>query len=290
MAAEQRRPEIRSSSRANAGSGSRSSSGKRASAASGSGTRTRGHSAVAALLADNIEQATPRLTETASRARRVPGDAPGAPQAGRSGSRPAADPLREAPLGATGPAQLPPIQDVALGLASVTAETLLRVGARGAELVSGAAAQVAGLIRGVSPSYVTTWVDGRLLALADRGERVRVERTEAVSAALTNAMTSAVTSDAMRDMTVTAVEQATDDVLAVVLPAMMDAVNDRETQKQLDELMAGLLLRQLPDALEKTLPGVMVRTATRTSLGIVPSLMGALTSGLSSDQQSGERR
>lgn len=255
------------------------------------GTRPAGHSAVAALLADSIGEASPHVADTASRARRVPGDAPGAPSTLHRRSAASVE-RRTEPTGTTaaGATPLPPLEDVALGLATVLGETLWRIGSRGAELATGAAGRIAGVVRGVWPQYATSWVDGRLLFLADRGRRVREERTEAVSAAMTGAMTSAVTSDAMRDMTVTAIEQATDDVLAVVLPAMLDAVSDRETQRRLDELMAGLLLRQLPDALEKTLPGVMVRTATRTSLGIVPSLMGALTSGLSGEpSQSGER-
>ena len=177
------------------------------------------------------------------------------------------------------PAVAPAIEDIALGAASVLAEQLWRLGSRGAGLATHALGQLAALIRGVSPNYATTWADAQLRSLADRGQRIRHERSEAVGSTMTAAMTAAVTSEAMREMTVTAVEQATDDVLAVVLPAMLDAIDDRETQQRLDELMAGLLLRQLPDALEKTLPGVMVRTATRTSLGLVPSLMGALTSG-----------
>jgi hypothetical protein len=51
----------------------------------------------------------------------------------------------------------------------------------------------------------------------------------------------------------------------------MAAVADAETQGTLDELMARLLLRQLPAALEKTIPQVMLRTATRPA-----SLLGAV--------------
>jgi hypothetical protein len=96
---------------------------------------------------------------------------------------------------------------------------------------------------------------------------------------LTEAITNAATSDAMRQMSVAAIEEATDDVLAVVLPAMLEAVTELETQEKLDELMAGLLLRQLPSALEKTLPGVMMRTATKPAAGLMPFLSGVLPKG-----------
>ena len=175
------------------------------------------------------------------------------------------------------------MQDVALGLAALLAEVAWRTAARGAEIASSAAARTAVVVRAVSPTFATDQADAHLNALAERGRRVRAERAEAISATLSGAITSAATSDAVREMTVTAIEQATDDVLAVVLPAMLEAVQDLETQEKLDELMAGLLLRQLPAALEKTLPGVMLRTATKPALGLMPSLMGALTAGLSGE-------
>jgi hypothetical protein len=57
---------------------------------------------------------------------------------------------------------------------------------------------------------------------------------------------------------------------------MLEAVTELETQEKLDELMAGLLLRQLPSALEKTLPGVMMRTATKPAAGLNAFLSGVL--------------
>jgi hypothetical protein len=121
--------------------------------------------------------------------------------------------------------------------------------------------------------------DARLASLAERGRAVRAERSEAMNAVVTNAITNAATSDAMRQMSVAAIEEATDDVLAVVLPAMLEAVTELETQEKLDELMAGLLLRQLPSALEKTLPGVMMRTATKPAAGLNAFLSGVLPKG-----------
>jgi len=184
---------------------------------------------------------------------------------------------------------LPPVQDVALGAAALAGERLWRVGAACVGFASGAAARAVALLRAVSPQIATAEVDARLQSLAARGQRVRQERSEALGEALSTAITSAATSDAMREMTVAAIAEATDDVLDVVLPAVLDAVTELETQDRLDELMAGLLMRQLPSALERTLPGVMLRTAAKPALGFVPSLMGALASGLAGDPDARDR-
>jgi hypothetical protein len=174
---------------------------------------------------------------------------------------------------------LPPAPDVLLGLASVIAEQAWRWGTRAVAFASGSASRTVALVRGVAPSYASNQLDATLNGLADRGRQVRQERAEAVSSAMTSAITSAATSDAVREMTVAAIEEATDDVLAVMLPALLEAVTELETQERLDELMAGLLLRQLPGALERTLPGVMLRTATKPALGLVPFLGGSMPRG-----------
>jgi hypothetical protein len=183
-----------------------------------------------------------------------------------------------APAAAT-PPPLPPADDLLIGLASVVAEQLWRIGSRSVEVVTRVTTQVVGFVRAVSPQFATAEADARLAALAERGRRVRTERSEAMSSTVTAAITSAATSDAVRQMTVAAIEEATDDVLSVVLPAMLEAVSDQETQDKLDQLMAGLLMRQLPSALEKTLPIVMLRTATRPAAGLMPFLGGVLPRG-----------
>ncbi|HEX6887872.1 MAG TPA: hypothetical protein VF143_07180 [Candidatus Nanopelagicales bacterium] len=195
--------------------------------------------------------------------------------------------------------QLPPVQDIAIGAAAVLTERMWAAGARTLAWTNRLVGASVGLIRAVSPEVATRGTDARLQALAERGRAVRVERGEALAASLTSAITAAVTSDAVREMTVAAIEEATDDVLAVVLPAVLERVAEAETQEQLDELMSGLLirqlptamaavadaetqgtldelmarllLRQLPAALEKTIPQVMLRTATRPA-----SLLGAV--------------
>jgi hypothetical protein len=170
----------------------------------------------------------------------------------------------------------PPAEDIALGALTVVAERAWRVGSWAVAVATGMSMRAVDVVRAVSPTFATEQADARIAALAERGRTVREERTEAISAMVTTAISSAATSDAMREMSVAAIEEATDDVLAVVLPAMLEAVTEMETQEKLDELMAGLLLRQLPSALEKTLPGVMMRTATKPAAGIMPFLSGVL--------------
>ena len=173
----------------------------------------------------------------------------------------------------------PPAEDVALGVVSVIADRAWRAGSWGIATVTGITMRAADVVRAISPTFATEMADARLASLAERGRAVRAERSEAMNAVLTNAITNAATSDAMRQMSVAAIEEATDDVLAVVLPAMLEAVTELETQEKLDELMAGLLLRQLPSALEKTLPGVMMRTATKPAAGLNAFLSGVLPKG-----------
>jgi trimeric autotransporter adhesin len=171
---------------------------------------------------------------------------------------------------------LPSAQDVALGVASIVVERLWRAGASAIAWGNGVAARSVSVARAVSPQVASAQADARLQRLAARGQRVRQERAEALAASFTAAITSAATSDAVRGMAVAAIEEATDEVLEVVLPAMLEAITERETQDKLDELMAGLLLRQLPAALEKTIPQVMLRTATRPAAGLMPFLGGVL--------------
>ncbi len=169
---------------------------------------------------------------------------------------------------------LPPMDDVALGALVVIAERSWRIGARAVALATEASMRAVDVVRALSPQIANQKADERLAALAQRGRSVRTERTEALGTAFSEAITQAAASEAMRQMTVTAMQEAAEEVLAVVLPTMLDAVADLETQERLDELMAGLLLRQLPSALEKTLPGVMMRTATRPAAGLLPFLNG----------------
>ncbi len=232
-----------------------------------SGT-SHGHSVVEALLAEHIEQAHEEIAALHPGPAGDPDRAnpvQGAPERAERRAAPAPTPRTRAAKPAAAP--LPAAEDVLLGLASVVAENAWRIGSAAVAAITGAASQTVAFVRGVAPSYASEQADAHLNALAERGRRVRGERTEALSTAMTAAITSAATSDAMREMSVAAIEEATDDVLAVVLPAMLEAVTELETQEKLDELMAGLLLRQLPSALEKTLPGVMMRTATKPAAG-----------------------
>lgn len=169
---------------------------------------------------------------------------------------------------------LPPMEDVALGVLVVVAERSWQFGSRAVALAAAASMRAVEAVRALSPQIANEKADARLAALAQRGRAVRVERTAAVTTGFSEAITQAAASDAMRQMTVTAMQEAAEEVLAVVLPTMLDAVADLETQERLDELMAGLLARQLPGALEKTLPGVMMRTATRPAAGLLPFLNG----------------
>ncbi|MCU0284105.1 MAG: hypothetical protein MUD13_09455 [Candidatus Nanopelagicales bacterium] len=184
---------------------------------------------------------------------------------------PAADVVRLDPR--TG---LPPAQDVALGAAAIVAERLWQAGSAALAWGHGAVAWSVGFARAVSPQVASTQADAGLQRLAARGQQVRLERSEALTTSMTAGIMAAATSDAVREMVVAAIEEATDDVLDVVLPAMLEAITERETQDKLDELMAGLLLRQLPAALEKTIPQVMLRTATRPAAGLMPFLGGVL--------------
>jgi hypothetical protein len=255
-------------------------------------------SAVAALLADNVAAPTRPAGEVAREATAAGAAMVSAAleQAGQRAAQTVAGRSAAAPAGSTSPAVrldpgtgLPPIQDVALGAAAVIAEQLWRAGSMAVAVGRDGVARAVAFVRAVSPQVATAQADARLQALAERGQRIRQDRAEALAAALTTAMSTAATSDAVREMTVAAIEEATDDVLDVVLPALLEAVTEMETQEKLDELMSGLLLRQLPSALERTLPGVMLRTATKPALGLVPSLMGALASGLSGESGSADR-
>ena len=164
-------------------------------------------------------------------------------------------------------------------MVSVIADRAWRAGSWGIAMAAGISVRAADIVRAISPTFATELADARLASLAERGRTVRAERSEAINAVLTNAFTTAATSDAMRQMSVAAIEEATDDVLAVALPAMLEAVTELEMQEKLDELMAGLLLRQLPSALEKTLPGVMMRTAAKPAAGLNAFLSGVLPKG-----------
>lgn len=173
-------------------------------------------------------------------------------------------------------APLPPVQDVALGLAALVADALWRAGAAGVALVGAATTRVLTVARAITPAAAAELTDASLQSLAERGRRVRAQRTVDLTDMLTTAMANATGNPAVREIAVAAIGEATEEVLAVVLPSVLDAMSETETQDRLDELMAGLLVRQMPAALEKTLPGVMLRTATKPALGIVPSVMGAL--------------
>ena len=228
-----------------------------------------------AVLTQALEEAGRRAAATVSAAPGARHAAPAAPAVG--------GPAGTAGVHLSAQTGLPPLQDVALGAVALLAERMWAAGTVGLAWANGVAARTISLVRAVSPQVATAQADARLQALAERGQRVRVERTQALTEAVTAAISSAATSDAMREMTVAAIEQATDEVLDVVLPAVLEAVTEMETQDKLDELMSGLLLRTMPSALEKIMPGVMLRTATKPALGIVPSLMGALASGLSGE-------
>jgi hypothetical protein len=234
--------------------------------------RASGYSAVEALLGDF--SAGPETAEPTDRPAAAPTSS--LPQGGTPVATARAP--RPATTLTTRPAY-PPAEDIALGVLSVIGEQAWRVGAWGIALATGISVRAADVVRAVSPTFATEMADARLAALAEKGRSVRAERTGAMSAVVTNAITTAATSDAMRQMSVAAIEEATDDVLAVVLPAMLEAVTELETQEKLDELMAGLLLRQLPSALEKTLPGVMMRTATKPAAGLNALLSGVLPKG-----------
>jgi hypothetical protein len=261
-------------------------------------TRVGGYSAVEALLADypaegraegqvrdgTEDRAEDRATRAEDRAERAKGraeraeEAAAAPRALDGKPVPAASTPRLATTLTTRPAY-PPAEDVALGVVAVVADGAWRVGSWAIATATGITMRAADVVRAISPTFATQMADARLASLAERGRAVRAERSEAMSAVVTNAITNAATSDAMRQMSVAAIEEATDDVLAVVLPAMLEAVTELETQEKLDELMAGLLLRQLPSALEKTLPGVMMRTATKPAAGLNAFLSGVLPKG-----------
>jgi hypothetical protein len=223
------------------------------------------------------ERAEARAERAQSRAERAQ-EAPAARRPLDGTPVPAASTPRPATTLITRPAY-PPAEDVALGVVSLIAERAWRAGSWGIATVTGITMRAADIVRAISPTFATEMADARLASLAERGRAVRAERSEAMSAVVTNAITNAATSDAMRQMSVAAIEEATDDVLAVVLPAMLEAVTELETQEKLDELMAGLLLRQLPSALEKTLPGVMMRTATKPAAGLNAFLSGVLPKG-----------
>lgn len=197
------------------------------------------------------------------------------PAAGRSQGSGRARHATEA-SGGPGAGEAPAVEDIALGAVSLMGERLWRIGSRGVGMAAAAAAWGTSLVRAVSPQFATAQADAWVGELAERGRHVRQERSEAMTAAVTGAITSAATSEAVRQMTVAAIEEATDDVLAVVLPAMLEAITELETQEKLDELMAGLLLRQLPSALEKTLPMVMLRSATKPAAGLMPLLGSVL--------------
>ncbi len=240
-----------------------------------------GKSPVEALLADyplpDSAGAAPPLTS----AEPLPSDSAEAgaePPALDGAPMPAAQTPRPATTLITH-AALPPAEDIALGALTVLAESAWHAGSRAVAAAASLSVRAIDVLRAVSPTFATELAEARLTELGQRGRAVRTERAEAVNAVLTDAITNAATSDAMRQMSVAAIEEATDDVLAVVLPAMLEAVTELETQEKLDELMAGLLLRQLPSALEKTLPGVMMRTATKPAAGLMPFLSGVLPKG-----------
>jgi hypothetical protein len=170
---------------------------------------------------------------------------------------------------------LPAVQDVALGLLSLLAEQAQRAGNAALSAGRDVLVRWVTLVRAVSPSVATARVDAGILALGERGRRVRAESSEAISSSVNAAVLSTVTSDAARELTIVAVERATQDVIAVVMPAMLDALREEETEAALDEMLAGLLVRQLPAAMEKTLPTLLVRTATRPTQ-LVPFLGGVL--------------
>lgn len=165
--------------------------------------------------------------------------------------------------------------DVALGIASILAEQALRAG--GVALLAGRSAVVGWirLVRAVSPQVATARADAGLQALAERGRRVRLENTQALGSTISAALLSTATSEAARELAMAAFERATDDAIAVVMPAILQAMREEETEAVLDEMMAGLLVRQLPTAMEKTLPTLLMRTATRPTQ-LVPFLGGVL--------------
>ncbi len=215
--------------------------------------------------------AASRTSDTAARADTPSGQDPAAQPASAQSSA-----QRSATARPAGSAMPPPIQDVALGLAAVIAETLWRAGAVALTLATAASARALTVARAIAPAAAGELTEAAVLSLADRGRRLRAARMEELTDLLTGAMADASASPALREIAVSAIGEAAEEVLAVVLPSLLDAMSEEEHQERLDELMAGLLVRQMPAALERTLPGVMLRTATKPALGIVPSVMGAL--------------
>lgn len=171
------------------------------------------------------------------------------------------------------------MRDVLVGLADVLAEGCWRATQSGAALGLRGWSLLTTVATGVTPDFARRRYEVVLVQLAERGRRARQERGDAMASAVTVAITTAATSDAVRELTLVTVAEASDELLDVMMPSVLDAMATTQTQAKLDELIAGLLLRQLPSALEKTLPQVLLRTATKPALGVVPFL-GGMTSRL----------
>lgn len=159
------------------------------------------------------------------------------------------------------------VDDVALGAAVVAAQAALGATAQAVRLGSRATSRLFHIARGLAPQAAAEFSDARLSALAERGRKAREDGLRNASQVAARGIHIAAEDETVRDATLAVASEMAPALLEVLLPAVIEAVGKDATQQQLDELLGELLVRTLPNALERTLPTVVMRTATAPMLG-----------------------
>ena len=170
---------------------------------------------------------------------------------------------------------LPPVHDMALGVVALALDEAWRAGDRAFRLGRWAVIKWFEAFRAVSPQLATDQVDGLLANLAARGRELRQERAESLGRAVQGGVQAAMTSDPAREVMLASMDAMLDEMMPTVMPRMFDAMRDEENVAVLDEMMAGLLVRQLPGAMEKVAPIILMRTAAKPTQ-LVPNLLSGV--------------
>lgn len=233
---------------------------------------------------EQLEEVAREITQRAVRRRNARAAAEDAPSSEAPGNEvePAGEPadleaLTDARMhtDVSTEADLPPVHDLALGVVAVALDAGWTAGDRAFRAGRWAVIKWFEAVRAVSPQVATDQVDGLLAALAARGRELRQERAEVLGRAIQGGVQAAVTSEPVREVMLASMDAMLDEMMPTVMPRMFDAMRDEENVAVLDEMMAGLLVRQLPGAMEKVAPILLMRTAAKPTQ-LVPNLLSGV--------------
>lgn len=165
--------------------------------------------------------------------------------------------------------------DFSLGVLVLAGEAAVRVGDRcllGAASIAGALAGVASVI---TPEPAKVSLSRQVVQIAELG-RARREAVGEDSATFASALAVRIAAtETVRTVVLSVVDDAMEEILSQAIPATIAALEQPDTVAHTDTVMREMLLRVMPDVLERTLPTSMVRATTRAPVDLVPMLRAA---------------